>query len=607
MTRDTVRADSTVGLTARFAIEPATWVLITALSFITVSVRADLRGLTSREAALYVALSVAVVPAIFIAVDSVLKLVKFRTVSLVAIAITAWIGAGCGRIMVESFLAIAWGLDEPALGWHVYVAQLLTLPVWAGVIGYFRALNVELAELVAQQNHLAERHRMSSTERWNELELQQEVLSKHVTDTLRPQIHQIRELLSRMDDSARSADLSSELQQVAEQSRELVRRASRETSDLAQRRYDLEGDTSGKLHTRLGGFLPASGSTSALATSVWATVLALSVTMLPVALAAGSTAWLLTCAVLIVTVIINTIAWSVLGEVFASLPSIGSWILVFVINFASPLLAYLIIVALLRSVLGIAFLPRIPAAATSLLLLSGIVITISQIWARDRYALRASAISVDSLTQKLEELDASTQAEYERVCHQTARLLHGPIQGRLAAVAMSLGLRGKSSQGIGAETLASCRGLVDACLSDLDVLMQADGSLPPLDMSLRELRRRWTGLLDIQWDIDSQAMRLIDEDSSLRSQVEDFIGDCATNASRHGAAHSLTFSARIHSGGAISLRAVDDGSGPNLPVVVGNGLGSLGVLGEDWSITRGQHGGCVIDCTMKVKDHLEIV
>ena len=54
--------DQILGLATRLAIAPPTWIFITALSVITISIRADIRGITGGEAIIYVSASVLVVP-----------------------------------------------------------------------------------------------------------------------------------------------------------------------------------------------------------------------------------------------------------------------------------------------------------------------------------------------------------------------------------------------------------------------------------------------------------------------------------------------------------------------------------------------------------------
>ena len=80
----------------------------------------------------------------------------------------------------------------------------------------------------------------------------------------------------------------------------------------------------------------------------------------------------------------------------------------------------------------------------------------------------------------------------------------------------------------------------------------------------------------------------------MRSKVEDFLGDCVTNASRHGAARNLEITCRLNESGLIELRAEDDGRGLGHKFVPGSGLGSLGEMDVNWSIENHLGGGCVV-------------
>ena len=227
-------------------------------------------------------------------------------------------------------------------------------------------------------------------------------------------------------------------------------------------------------------------------------------------------------------------------------------------------------------------------------MLAGVVITLAQIWEQERRDMADVAERLVRLEADLVALDGDTEAEYERVCQHTARLLHGPIQGRLAAIAMLLQLSSREDGGVSPATLNTCRSLADACVEDLDLLVQVDRAPPPLEEAMRILRGRWLGLLALRWYFQPEARALIDSDMVLRTKFEDFVADCATNACRHGAARRMTVSARILDSGDIEVAAEDDGGGPALPIDVGSGLGALGRQGMEWTIDRTPEGGCVV-------------
>lgn len=586
--------DRFLALAARLAIAPSTWIFITALSIITISVRADMREISGGQAFLYVGISVMVVPVVVSLVGLLLKVWHPQVLGVVILAVIAWVVAGLGRIGAESFLAHFWNLSDPILGFNVYFAQLVTLPIWAAILGTFGALNIQLLNTIDEQSRLISRLRMSTEERWNELTVEREVLARQVAESIKPQIGRISELLDKLKTNKPSVELGNEIHQVAEQCRDLVRRSSRETAELAQRRQDLveaKGRTTQPLFI---GLWPIQRPTAPWPPATGASLLALSVTMLPIAAASGSVTLFLVIAVALITVAINRLLWTLIGSRFRHLSEPLAWLAISFVNVASPLIAYFGLTTALSRIANMNFFPRLPVAAFSMLFLGGVMITLAQIWSRDRKQLRDHATAVNKLGEELAELDADTRIEYERVCQQTSRLLHGPIQGRLAAVSMSLAMSSSDGQRIPSETLAVCRGLVDACLSDLDQMMQVDKVLPPIEVSLRELRRRWTGLLDIRWSFNNEILAELDRDATLRSKVEDFLGDCATNACRHGAARNLEFRCGLNDLGLIELSAEDDGRGLDQDFEPGSGLSTLGTFGVNWSIANRSGGGCLV-------------
>lgn len=589
---------------ARLSLAPATWGVITALSVLTVSVRAALRDLQGHSSVLYVLLSVVVVP---IAVGAVAAMTSTRTMSTrawVTVAATTWISAGAVRILVESLLAAAWGLPGQLLGWNVYAAQLITAPLWAGLLGVVRAMNVRVEELITRQEQLVTRLQMTTSERWDELAAERAILAEDVARMIKPEIKRIGALLETSEPSDLRGELRDELHHVAERSRDLVRRSSFETAELADRRRRLDEEFSDDIRHTRAGFVPAIRSTNAWGASPRAVVVALAFTMLPVTLVSGAAAWWLTASVMAVTLLVNVTAWKLTGRLLPFLPVAAAWTVVVAVNLASPLLSFLIVTNALSRFTGATFEARLPIVAGSLLLLSGLVITGAQVWARERSELLRSIDAVETLRDELEAIDADTQVEYDRVCAQTARLLHGPIQGRLAAVVMSLQFGARDGEGITAETLASCRALVDACLADLDVLARADATPPPVESALRELRRRWSGLIDVRWTVEAEAARRIDADTGLRAQVEDLLGDCVTNASRHGSARHIHLTVEADASSGVDVTAEDDGSGLILPMTLGSGLGSLGQLAVDWSIGSGDNGGCLVRARLPVGSHV---
>lgn len=594
MSRKSRFDDQFIELTARLSIAPATWLIITTLSFITISVRADMRDLTGGRAVLYVGMSVLVLPIVMLITDSVARKVQPVPWKTVILAASGWILVGLCRILVESLLVYVWNVEHPTIGWNVYAAQLFVPAIWAMILGFSSALNMQIVMSISSHDQLVERLKMTTKERWERLSVERQILASQVAEFIKPQIARISELLEVMSASAPSEALREEVTQVAEQSRDLVRRSAREVADLAQRRQDLAAMQVDPPERTVHGLWPSKELQPPWRSAPMASSFALIVTMIPIAFSSGVSTLYLTSAVLVLTVIVNYLLWVSFGKLVMRVSKSLSLVLIIVVNVFSPGLSYVVLTFGLLPVSNFNFSPRLPFAVISMIVLAGMMMTLAQIWSRDRKELESRETIISELNQQLQELESDTRLEYERVCLQSAKLLHGPIQGRLAAVAMSLAISDGAGREVQIETVAACRVLLDACLSDLDHMMQADRTVPVVEVGLRELRRQWRGLLEIQWTLNPDIVQVIDSDPDARARVAEFIGECATNASRHGAARRLEVSGILAAAGNIELTVRDDGCGPSLPVVPGSGLGLLGEEGETWSIGPNPDGGCVV-------------
>lgn len=578
-------------LAARMSVAPSTWIIITVLSVSTVALRAVERQLTGTAAVVYVASSIAVVPVVMLLAGSLVRRHLDRAAWVIGWAVGAWLVSGLLRIVVESALADFFGAPILVFPARVYVAQVLTLPVWAGLLGIVQAGNIRRAQEADERERLVVRLGMTTAERWQELDVERRVLADYVAKTIRPEVERIRALLAAVDPGA-TAQLREELRRVAEQSREIVRRASRETSDLAHRSRRFEGAPGDVTNVEAQWWRVAGLDTSNWSPAPMAAAAALLVTTIPPFLGVGEPRlWWLPLSVIALAVALDVVFIRALASVLRRVSRALGAALIVIANIGAVVVSYWLARISLSAVFDVVPGARFDVGVATILILSGLVVTVVQMWDLDRRDLIQQASRSAQLEYELVELDQDMEAEYERICLHTARLLHGPIQGRLAAIAMSLQLAAHGDGSLTPTTIRACRRLADACLSDLDAIAQLDRLPPPLEKVLRDLRDRWRGLLSLRWYLDPQVRAEVDADVSLRIKVEDFIGDCATNACRHGAARRMTISGRFIDNGVLEFAAEDDGSGPRLPVVVGGGLGNLGLEGIDWSIEASASGG----------------
>ncbi len=205
-----------------------------------------------------------------------------------------------------------------------------------------------------------------------------------------------------------------------------------------------------------------------------------------------------------------------------------------------------------------------------------------RLWARTEEALT-------HIVQALDVLDADLARQYERMCAQSAALLHGPIQGRLATISMVLRFQGPEAFD---ETMECCRQLLARCHLDLERLTQD----PRTEFNsacevLAALRFQWQGLLDISWEISGAALAHMESDPDVLRSFEVLTADLASNATRHGGARRMHVTAGVASNH-IFVEARDNGTGPTAQVQQGVGL--AGVLRDGLTFTTDANGWCTV-------------
>jgi len=196
---------------------------------------------------------------------------------------------------------------------------------------------------------------------------------------------------------------------------------------------------------------------------------------------------------------------------------------------------------------------------------------------RVRLDLAAAVAAVDWQT-------TATNNRLHAIRQAAARLLHGDIQSRLAAVAMRLNFATEQSNA------AAINDAIDDSLTALDSVLEslervADAAPEPTDVvaALNAIAASWNNAMTVTFTIDADVVRKV-EQSSLAAAVVDIAREATVNAARHGSARhvDVTITADPNS---VRLVAIDDGSGPDSTLSSGLGLGSLARLGATWELT----------------------
>ena len=198
------------------------------------------------------------------------------------------------------------------------------------------------------------------------------------------------------------------------------------------------------------------------------------------------------------------------------------------------------------------------------------------------------------VTEELAEVNSALADANRELTHELAQVrerladvLHGPVQGRLAAASMALRLYA-DAQASGREgdlpaTLHTTTLLLDRAIQDLQQIGQrTDPQWPSVDAGLDHVAQTWAGLVTVTWSVVDAGVL----SAASRALVVATAGELVTNASRHADARHVELRVRA-AGNLVEIDATNDGRPPRGTPEPGAGLGMLARHDGTWAIERG--------------------
>jgi signal transduction histidine kinase len=221
-------------------------------------------------------------------------------------------------------------------------------------------------------------------------------------------------------------------------------------------------------------------------------------------------------------------------------------------------------------------------AITALLLFLGLTVVIAaSMQAAERVeTLEAANRELAQITRHLNRVGLVTR-------EQVAELLHGPVQGRLAAVSLAIRLHLDALQRGEDPSLPELKRRVDRLLDETSRDLQRLGR-EPVDVSpdmqerLDAVARQWQGFLDLTIDVDAHVIDVLDGHPDAVDCLTRCLGEAVTNASRHGGARCVMARCRLEEGTLLVLDVVDDGTGVAGSPNAGMGLEGVAASGGVW-------------------------
>lgn len=188
------------------------------------------------------------------------------------------------------------------------------------------------------------------------------------------------------------------------------------------------------------------------------------------------------------------------------------------------------------------------------------------------------------------QLDSDLAREYLRLRRASSRLLHGSVQGKLAAMSLCLKRHAALSGFDFREDAAAAKARSLHLLCEARDIMNStlgarEAAKPALDPYLSEVQAGWSGLIRIDYDISDDCLSLSTRSPLARESVIAAIEESITNASRHGNARHINVDLCVDSESTdLVLVVVNDGVSIDPNFTPGFGLRTLHVLGLRWSL-----------------------
>ncbi len=501
------------------------------------------------------------------------------------VVIATWIAAGMAAMAVQSAALLY--LDAGGITPLRLVVSSATFALRSALCAYYFGLRDHWSRSVVELEASADRlWGLRAISGASLADIRARVRSI-IVDQVLPSIRQLQS-----DLSSQGASLSSErllqLSRIAETyAQGIVREASHQVSDLTQ-----PGTTLGQ-DARTGLRAPARRTRGQpLLVPVRWSALVLLVTIAPTALTAppDDPALPILFAIGFVIALLGLGAWLQSKLAGRAHSRTTAWSLCWMTGTAA-------ISVVAASVAGA--LPARLSSPLPMLTLFGILFILALLASSIDRHLRGIRSYADELALVLAEITMINDALQEDLAAEKRRvalLLHGPVQGRLAAVALMLRLEAgqDSRSNPHAQVKERCLAILDQVVVDLTQVL--DGTFDneqPLQVRLAQLAQRWSGLVAVSMTVDPVVLDATSGNPGLRLWTFDIVEEGINNAVTHGHATRIDVVIHVHDG-LVDIRVSDDGSGYEVDTSPGLGLSTIGRAPARWSLNPGQLGGATL-------------
>ena len=180
-----------------------------------------------------------------------------------------------------------------------------------------------------------------------------------------------------------------------------------------------------------------------------------------------------------------------------------------------------------------------------------------------------------------------------------AKLLHGPVQGKIAGVVLALRIYANNDKVVTEKELDKIKSLLISIDDDLERIINPNKEIVQLQLisALDTMKNDWKELIEI--DIVSDKSFDSTNLNSFTSNIVEVLNEAISNALRHGLADKVEITMEV-ANGHLNMIVKDNGNGIKKEHAPGFGMSVYKANLFNHSIATGENGGCVLKLTTKV-------
>jgi hypothetical protein len=180
-----------------------------------------------------------------------------------------------------------------------------------------------------------------------------------------------------------------------------------------------------------------------------------------------------------------------------------------------------------------------------------------------------------------------------------AKLLHGPVQGKIAGVVLALRIYANNERVVTEQEVDKIKSLLVSIDDDLERIINPDRETVKVQLisALDTVKNDWKELIeiDIVYDKSFESTSL----NSLTANIVEVLNESISNSLRHGSADKVEIKMEV-ANSHLNMIVKDNGTGIKKEYAPGFGMSVYKANLFQHSIAAGENGGCVLKLTTKV-------